>query len=119
FYEYLDREHLGTVAALKKHPGEILGAYWDRFLFLPISALLLAACLALLVIERARWRTALIVLLPFAYVVTAHLPFFLTTRMIVPGVFRQMLAVGGCLERLRGKGVPPRPLEAALPARST
>ena len=38
FYEYHDREQLGHLATVRKYPREILRAYWDRFLFVPVAA---------------------------------------------------------------------------------
>ena len=102
FYEYHDREGLGPLAALRRHPVEILRAYWDRFLFVPISVLLFAATLGMFFLVQRR-GVALLIALPWAYLVAVHLNFLLTTRMLVPGVFAQILALGVCVANLRGR----------------
>lgn len=106
FYDYVQREQLGPSAALMKHPAEILRAYWDRFVFVPISLLLLLASLALAWLGRRDWRTVLVLLAPWLYVVAFHLPLFMTTRMLVPGLFAQLIALAWCIERWRGREAP-------------
>jgi hypothetical protein len=59
------------------------------------------ACLAFAVRERREWRTALLVLLPWGYVILPHLFFYMTTRMMVPAVFAQLIALGALLEGRR------------------
>jgi 4-amino-4-deoxy-L-arabinose transferase-like glycosyltransferase len=100
-YEYLRHEGLGPLATLRRHPLEIARAYWDRVLLLPVALLLSVACLAFAVRERREWRTALLVLLPWGYVILPHLFFYMTTRMMVPAVFAQLIALGALLEGRR------------------
>ena len=38
-----------------------------------------------------------------AGVVAVHLPVFLTTRLLVPGVFAQLVALAWCVDRLRAR----------------
>ena len=102
FYEYHDREGLGPAAAVRRHPFEILRAYWDRFVFVPVSLLLAAATIAMFFLVRER-RVALLLALPWLYLVVVHLPFLLTTRMLVAGGFAQILALAVCVARLRGR----------------
>jgi 4-amino-4-deoxy-L-arabinose transferase-like glycosyltransferase len=110
FYDYRDSEGLGPLAALRRHPLEILRAYWDRFLFVPVSLVLLAACVIAFAIAGPRRRTAFLMLLPWAYGVIVHLPLYMTVRMMVPGVFAQMIALG-CVIARRREGVNPlRPI---------
>lgn len=111
YYDYLAREGLGPLAALKRHPLDILRAYWDRFLFLPIALLLLAGSIACVVLARGARREALLLLAPFAYVVGVHLPLYMTMRMMVPGVFAQLVACACAFQLARGRaalGLPAR-----------
>lgn len=104
FYDYVQKEQLSPRAALQRHPGEILAAYWDRFLFVPISLALLLASVLVLVLGRRDPRTVVWILAPWVYVVAVHLPVFLTTRLLVPGVFAQLVALAWCVDRLRARG---------------
>ncbi|HTR97177.1 MAG TPA: glycosyltransferase family 39 protein [Candidatus Acidoferrales bacterium] len=98
YYVYRRTESGGPFAIALRHPLELLGAYWDRLLFVPVSLLLLLASIACLVHPRANRRRALVLLSPFLYVLVVHLPMFLTVRFLVPGVFVQWIALGVLLE---------------------
>jgi len=100
YYAFLAREGRSPMGTLLHHPTEVLRAYWDRILFLPVSLLLLVGSIAGLVLARARWRDVAVALLPYAYVVLVHLPLYMTMRMLVPGVFGQLIMLGYWYERL-------------------
>jgi 4-amino-4-deoxy-L-arabinose transferase-like glycosyltransferase len=103
YYHFRRVEGGGPMQILFHHPLELLRAQWDRFLFLPVSLLLLLACIACIAHPRADRRRAIVLLLPFLYVLLVHLPMFFTTRMMVPGTFVQWIALGIVIERMRGR----------------
>jgi len=106
FYDFLKRG-VSPADAVRKHPGEVLRAYWDRLLFGMFGFGLLVANLALIALDRRHWRWGVLLSIPYLYLVLSHLPIMLGARLLVPAVFGQFIALGIWVERL----VFHRPLE--------
>jgi hypothetical protein len=106
FYDYV-RQGLSPAAAIARHPGELLRAYWDRLLFGVIGFGLFVSSAALIVLDRRHWRWGVLLAIPYLYLLLSHLPFLLGARLLVPAVFGQFIALGIWAERL----VFHRPLE--------
>ena len=106
FYDFLKRG-VSPAQAIVRHPGEVLAAYWDRLVFGVIGFGLFLSSLALIVLDRKRWRWGVLLFLPYLYLVLSHLPIMLGARLLVPAVFGQFVALGIWAERL----VFHRPLE--------
>ena len=106
FYDFLKRG-VSPADAVRKHPGEVLAAYWDRLLFGMFGFGLLVANLALIALDRRHWRWGVLLSIPYLYLVLSHLPIMLGARLLVPAVFGQFIALGIWVERL----VFHRPLE--------
>jgi len=104
FFDYVAREHVGPLEAARRHPAEVLGAYWDRMISGVIALGLFAACVALAVAERRRWATVVLLLLPYWAIVLSHLPFTMGSRLLAPALFCQIVAAAYWVVRLRGRG---------------
>ncbi len=102
FYDYLAREGLSTGQAVRRHPRELLLAYWDRLLSGAISLGLFVASVAFLVAERRRWRTAVLLLLPYATIVLTHLGYNMGARFLAPALFCQLVVAAYWIVRLSG-----------------
>jgi 4-amino-4-deoxy-L-arabinose transferase-like glycosyltransferase len=100
FYDFAYREHLSPLRALLRHPEAIFAAYWDRLLLGVLSLLLFIAGVALFVTERRRWYVVLLFWLPYGYLVLSHIPLMLGARLLVPGVFGQLVMLGYWYDRL-------------------
>jgi hypothetical protein len=83
-----------------RHPGAVFAAYWDRMIFSVVALLLFVAGIALFVAERRRWPVVLLLWLPYAYLVLSHIPLMLGARLLIPGVFGQLIMLGYWYERL-------------------
>lgn len=99
FYDYL-KQGLSPAEAIRKHPLELLRAYWDRLIFGLLALVLLAGNLALILFDRRHWRWGVLLSLPYLYLVLSHLPIMLGARLLVPAVFAQFIALAFWSERL-------------------
>jgi 4-amino-4-deoxy-L-arabinose transferase-like glycosyltransferase len=99
FYDYV-RAGESPYQAVFRHPRELWLAYWDRLVFAVVGLLLTLASLRLIVLDRAHWRVGVLLALPYLYVLIAHVPFLLGTRLLVPAVFGPIAALGAWAERL-------------------
>jgi 4-amino-4-deoxy-L-arabinose transferase-like glycosyltransferase len=100
FYDYVARHHLSAYQAILRHPLEVLAAYWDRLLFGVVSFGLFTGGIALVVAERRRWAVALLLQIPYLYLFASHLPLVLGARLLLPGIFGQLVILGYWWERL-------------------
>jgi 4-amino-4-deoxy-L-arabinose transferase-like glycosyltransferase len=100
FYDYVNRDRISAYQAMLRHPLAVLGAYWDRLLFGLIAFGLFVAGIALIVSERSAWPTALLLQTPYLYLYLSHLPIVLGARLLVPGVFGQLVILGYWIQRL-------------------
>jgi hypothetical protein len=100
FYDYSNREHLSPYRAMVLHPTEVLAAYWDRIIYGVVALALFVGGVMLLVVEQRRWPVVLLLWLPYLYLFLSHLPVMLGARLLVPGVFGQLIMLGYWYERL-------------------
>jgi hypothetical protein len=100
FFDYAARDHMSPYNASLRHPGAVFAAYWDRMIFSVVALLLFVAGIALFVAERRRWPVVLLLWLPYAYLVLSHIPLMLGARLLIPGVFGQLIMLGYWYERL-------------------
>ncbi len=100
FFDYVARERLNAFQVLVRHPREVLAAYWDRLLFGLVALLLFVAGIALFVAERRQWPVVVLLWLLYAYLAISHVPLMLGARLLIPGVFGQLIMLGYWYDRL-------------------
>ncbi len=103
FYDYVARERLSAVQAVRRHPLQVLRAYWDRMISAAIALGLFVACVGLCVAERRRWRAVVLLLLPYWAIVVSHLLFNMGARLLAPALFCQLVVAAYWIVRLRGR----------------
>jgi hypothetical protein len=113
-YDYLAREGLGVTQVLRRHPIEFIRAYWDRLISGAIAFGLSVGCVAMLVVERRRWRTVVLLLLPYVTIMLPHLGYNMGARHLAPALFCQLVVAAYWIARLSRRG----PVELWQPAAS-
>ena len=79
------------------HPLYVLSAYWGPLLFATLSLTFLICSIALVIRERARRATALLVLAPYCYGVLVHTLTHLEPRFLLATMFPLMFGCGAYL----------------------
>jgi hypothetical protein len=98
FYDFA-RVGVTPGEAIRRHPGRVLAAYWDRLVFGVAGLVLFVSSVALAADRRTRgW--GLVLFLPYLYVFLSHLPVILGARLLLPAVFGQLIALAVWIERL-------------------
>ena len=94
---------LDRYAAIVRHPGYVVAAYWDALIFSAIGLLFLGCSVAMLWIERERFATVALLMAPHAYGIATHLLSDAEPRYLLPSTFSLMIGFGYAVVALRSR----------------